>query len=98
MRLPLSGIPKSRAYSVITYITPRPVASSRPSDPPSETGLPVTAGGGEPWPLRGSSPDPPLPLAVGFSAGGRGVGGGGGQMGEERKRDVWGRRVGFGGG
>src|SRR5437867_1007061 len=44
-RLPLSGIPKSRAYSIITYITPRPVASSRPSDPPRETGLPVTAAG-----------------------------------------------------
>jgi len=44
-RLSLSGIPKSRAYSIITYITPRPVASSRPSDPPREIGLPVTAAG-----------------------------------------------------
>src|SRR6059036_2213778 len=38
-RPPFKGMPKSRAYSCITYITPRPVASSRPSDPPSATGL-----------------------------------------------------------
>ena len=36
-RLPLRGMPKSRAYSAITYITPRPVASSRPSEPPSDS-------------------------------------------------------------
>ena len=44
-RLPLSGIPKSRPYSIMTYMTPRPVASSRPSEPPSDTGLPVTTAG-----------------------------------------------------
>src|SRR3989454_2309209 len=44
-RPPLIGIPKSRAYSCITYITPRPVASSRPSDPPRAIGFPVTTAG-----------------------------------------------------
>src|SRR2546430_14449019 len=81
MRLPLSGIPKSRAYSVITYITPRPVASSRPSDPPSETGLPVTAAGGEPCPLRESSRDHPLTRAVGVTSGARVLGEGAGVVG-----------------
>src|SRR3989441_6144817 len=50
-RLPLTGIPKSRAYSCITYITPRPVASSRPSDPPKAIGFPVTTAGLYPWRL-----------------------------------------------
>ena len=54
-RPPRRGIPKSRAYSVITYITPRPVASSRPSEPPKEMGFPVTAAGVYPWRLEYSS-------------------------------------------
>src|SRR3989442_1749384 len=54
-RPPLIGIPKSRAYSCITYITPRPVASSRPSDPPKAIGFPVTTAGLYPWRLEYSS-------------------------------------------
>ena len=35
--------------SRVRYVAPRPGASTRPSDPPTSTGLPVTAAGTE-WP------------------------------------------------
>ena len=37
--------PRCLADSRVTIITPRPVASRRPSDPPSSSGLPVTTAG-----------------------------------------------------
>ena len=39
---PFSAKPRCFADSRATIITPRPVASRRPSDPPISTGLPVT--------------------------------------------------------
>ncbi len=42
MRAPLISRPRLRAASTPTTNTPRPVASRRPSEPPSEIGLPVT--------------------------------------------------------
>ncbi len=41
-RAPSSTSPVRRAASTPTVNTPRPVASTRPSEPPSSTGLPVT--------------------------------------------------------
>jgi len=42
MRLPGSFRPRSGAASRAISIRPRPVASTRPRDPPRERGLPVT--------------------------------------------------------
>ena len=39
---PLMGKPRCAAASRAVIMTPRPVASRRPSDPPISTGLPVT--------------------------------------------------------
>ena len=41
----LISMPTCLADSRVTIITPRPVASRRPSDPPSSTGFPVTTPG-----------------------------------------------------
>ena len=41
-RAPCSSKPRCFADSRVMIITPRPVASRRPSDPPISTGLPVT--------------------------------------------------------
>jgi hypothetical protein len=41
-RAPSIGRPVSLAASTPTVNTPRPVASTRPSEPPRSTGLPVT--------------------------------------------------------
>ena len=42
IRLPASVKPRSGAASRQMSIRPRPVASTRPREPPSERGLPVT--------------------------------------------------------
>ncbi len=42
-RAPASSNPMWRAASRATIVTPRPVASRRPADPPSASGFPVTA-------------------------------------------------------
>ena len=44
---PASGIPRCRVASRVTKVTPRPVASTRPKDPPIASGLPVTTEGVE---------------------------------------------------
>ena len=41
-RAPSSGIPRYLSASAAVSITPRPVASWRPSDPPISIGFPVT--------------------------------------------------------
>ena len=41
-RAPFRLMPTCLAASRVAIITPRPVASRRPSDPPISTGLPVT--------------------------------------------------------
>ena len=41
-RLPANGIPRRRAASRAAIMTPRPVASLRPTEPPIEMGFPVT--------------------------------------------------------
>ena len=46
-RAPWNGIPRWRAASRATIMTPRPVASIRPCDPPIEMGFPVTTAGTE---------------------------------------------------
>ena len=46
---PRSGIPIAPAASRATTATPSPVASTRPTVPPSSTGLPVTIAGVWPW-------------------------------------------------
>ena len=48
-RAPRSGIPIAPAASRATTATPSPVASTRPTVPPSSTGLPVTIAGVWPW-------------------------------------------------
>ena len=47
--------PSAGAASLKHITTPRPVAASRPSEPPSEIGLPVTIAGVWPWSLPYSS-------------------------------------------
>ena len=46
-RAPFSGISSARQTSRVVMKTPRPVASMRPSLPPTESGLPVTTAGTE---------------------------------------------------
>ena len=54
-RLPSGVSPSPGAAWVKQMITPRPVAASRPYEPPSEIGLPVTMAGVWPWSLPYSS-------------------------------------------
>src|SRR2546423_4794847 len=40
--VPFTGMPRCCSASFVTIMQPRPVASRRPSEPPSSTGFPVT--------------------------------------------------------